>query len=60
MHQRGMESQRTETFFKNEICQPDDNPSIGIVLGARRDELLMEYALEGIDKEEDKNIILWR
>ena len=55
-----MESQRTETSFKNEICQPDDNPPIGIVLGARRDELLMEYALEGIDKEGDKNIILWR
>ena len=36
-------------YFKNEICQPDDNPPIGIVLGARKDELLMEYALEGID-----------
>ena len=36
-------------YFKNEICQPDDNPPIGIVLGARKDELLMEYALQGID-----------
>lgn len=36
-------------YFKNEICQPDDNPLIGIVLGARKDELLMEYALQGID-----------
>ena len=27
-------------------CQPDDNPSIGIVLGAKKDELLMEYALQ--------------
>ncbi len=35
-------------YFKTEVCQPDDNPPIGIVLGARRDELLMEYALEGI------------
>lgn len=36
-------------YFKNEICQPDDNPPIGIVLGAKKDELLMEYALQGID-----------
>jgi predicted nuclease of restriction endonuclease-like (RecB) superfamily len=36
-------------YFKNEICQPDDYPPIGIVLGARKDELLMEYALQGID-----------
>ena len=38
-------------YFKNEICQPDDNPPIGIVLGAKRDELLMEYALQGIDNQ---------
>ncbi len=36
-------------YFKTEICQSDDNPPIGIVLGAKKDELLMEYALEGID-----------
>ncbi|MCQ2319271.1 MAG: PDDEXK nuclease domain-containing protein [Bacteroidales bacterium] len=36
-------------YFKTEICQPDDNPPIGIVLGAKKDELLMEYALEGVD-----------
>lgn len=36
-------------YFKTEICQPDDNPPIGIVLGAKKDEILMEYALEGID-----------
>ena len=35
-------------YFKTEICQPDDNPPIGIVLGAKKDELLMEYALQGI------------
>lgn len=35
-------------YFKTEICQPDDNPPIGIVMGARKDELLMEYALQGI------------
>jgi len=36
-------------YFKTEVCQNDDNPPIGIVLGARKDELLMEYALQGID-----------
>ena len=38
-------------YFKTEVCQPDDNPPIGIVLGARKDELLMEYALQGIDNQ---------
>lgn len=38
-------------YFKNEICMPDDNPPIGIVLGSRRDEVLMEYALEGITNQ---------
>ena len=38
-------------YFKNEICQPDDNPPVGIVLGAKKDELLMEYALQGIDNQ---------
>lgn len=33
-------------YFKTEICQPDDNPPIGIVLGTKKDELLMEYALQ--------------
>ena len=35
-------------YFKTEICQPDNNPPIGIVLGAKKDELLMEYAMDGI------------
>lgn len=30
---------------------PDDNPLIGIVIGSRRDEVLMEYALEGITNQ---------
>ena len=38
-------------YFKTEVCQPDDNPPIGIVLGAKKDELLMEYALEGITNQ---------
>ncbi len=38
-------------YFKKEVCQKDDNPPIGIVLGARKDELLMEYAMEGISNQ---------
>lgn len=38
-------------YFKTEICQPDDNPPIGIVLGTKKDELLMEYALQGITNQ---------
>ena len=38
-------------YFKTEICQPDDNPPIGIVLGARKDELLMEYAMQGVTNQ---------
>lgn len=38
-------------YFKNEVCMPDDNPPVGIVLGAKRDEVLMEYALEGITNQ---------
>lgn len=38
-------------YFKAEVCQPDDNPPIGIVLGARKDELLMEYATQGITNQ---------
>lgn len=33
-------------YFKTEVCQNDDNPPIGIVLGSKKDELLMEYALQ--------------
>lgn len=36
-------------YFKTEVCQSDDYPPIGIVLGAKKDEILMEYALQGID-----------
>ena len=38
-------------YFQTEVCQPDDNPPIGIVLGARKDELLMEYALQGVTNQ---------
>ena len=36
-------------FFKKEVCAQDDNPPIGIVLGAYKDQLLMEYAMQGIE-----------
>lgn len=38
-------------YFKHEVCQPDDNLPIGIVLGAKKDEVVMEYALEGITNQ---------
>lgn len=38
-------------YFKHEVCQPDDNPPVGIVLGAKKDEVVMEYALEGITNQ---------
>lgn len=36
-------------FFKNEQNSEGDNPPIGIVLGAYKDQLLMEYATQGIE-----------
>ena len=38
-------------YFKAEVNEPDDNPPVGIVLGAKKDELLMEYALQGISNQ---------
>ncbi len=36
-------------YFKNEECSEGDNPPIGIVLGAYKDKLLMEYATQGLE-----------
>lgn len=36
-------------YFKNEKSSEGDNQPIGIVLGAYKDELLMEYATQGIE-----------
>ena len=36
-------------YFKNEVCTEGDNPPIGIVLGAYKDKLLMEYATQGLE-----------
>lgn len=38
-------------YFKNEVCMNDDNPPIGIILGAKKDEILLEYAMEGISNQ---------
>jgi len=38
-------------YFKKEVCQPDDNPPIGIVLGASKNDIIMEYAMEGISNQ---------
>jgi predicted nuclease of restriction endonuclease-like (RecB) superfamily len=38
-------------YFNKEENQPDDNPPIGIVLGAYKDHILMEYATEHITNQ---------
>jgi len=38
-------------YFKNEEAADDDNEPIGIVLGAYKDHLLMEYAMENITNQ---------
>lgn len=38
-------------YFRKEVCTPDDNEPIGIVLGANADSLTMEYATEGISNQ---------
>lgn len=38
-------------YFKSEENMEDDNEPIGIVLGAYKDHILMEYALEGISNQ---------
>lgn len=38
-------------YFKHEVCSVDDNLPIGIVLGANKDDLIMEYATEGITNQ---------
>lgn len=38
-------------YFKNEVCTEGDTEPIGIVLGAYKDELTVEYALQGITNQ---------
>lgn len=38
-------------YFQKEENQEDDNPAIGLVLGAYKDHILMEYATENISNQ---------
>ena len=38
-------------YFKHEICTEGDNDPFGIVLGAEKDRLTVQYALEGINNQ---------
>lgn len=38
-------------YFKHEVCQSEDNPPIGIVLGASKNDLVMQYAMEGLSNQ---------
>ena len=38
-------------YFKNEVCTDGDNEPVGIVIGAKHDQLTMQYALEGISNQ---------
>ncbi|WP_114789974.1 PDDEXK nuclease domain-containing protein [Niabella yanshanensis] len=37
-------------FFKGEVCESTDNPPVGILLVAEKDQALVEYATAGMDK----------
>jgi len=38
-------------YYKTEVNAPDDNPPIGIILCANKDEVVAEYALGGLDNQ---------
>lgn len=38
-------------YFKSEVNAENDNPPVGIVLGAEKDNILVEYALGGISNK---------
>ena len=38
-------------YFKKEVNMPEDNEPIGIVLGAHKNQVLVEYATESIDNQ---------
>ena len=38
-------------YFKKEVNSEDDNQPIGIVLGASKDHILVEYATENISNQ---------
>ena len=38
-------------YYKTEVNEPDDNPPIGIILCANKDEVIAEYALGGLENQ---------
>jgi predicted nuclease of restriction endonuclease-like (RecB) superfamily len=38
-------------YFRNEVCTEGDNEPIGIVLGAKADDITMQYAMENISNQ---------
>ena len=38
-------------YFEHEVCTEGDNEPFGIVLGAEKDRLTVQYALEGINNQ---------
>jgi len=38
-------------YYKAEVSDPDDNPPIGIILCADKDEIVAEYALGGLENQ---------
>jgi len=38
-------------YYKTEVNEPDDNPPIGIILCADRDEVVAEFALGGLENQ---------
>ena len=38
-------------YFKSEVSADNDNPPVGIILGAEKDNILVEYALGGISNK---------
>ena len=38
-------------YFKTEVSQAEDNPPIGIILAADKDDILVEYATGGITNQ---------
>ena len=38
-------------YYKKNICAPEDNPPVGILLVAEKDKALVEYATAGMDQQ---------
>ncbi len=37
-------------YFKEEVCEPNDNPPVGILLVAEKDHALVKYATANMDE----------